>query len=155
MINLINKARTCAVTGHRVLLKSFDYKLLEEKINNQIEEGYDTFLIGMAIGFDTECFKKLLEIKKSKNIKIIACIPCINQSKKFNKKQKEEYDNLLLEADEIIVLSEEYTTQCMKKRNVFMVDNSSCLLAYMYKNYGGTASTVKYALKNNVKVVML
>lgn len=155
MNQLINKARACAVTGHRILLKSFSHLRLIEVLNSLISDGYDTFLIGMALGFDTECFKALLEIKKQKEIKIIACIPCKNQTAKFTISQKKEYDFLLTKADEKIVLAEEYSPLCMRKRNIFMVDNTSCVLAYIYKDYGGTASTVKYALKNNVKVIYL
>ena len=149
----INKARALAVTGHRVIANDFDKNSLKEDFIKFIDKGFDTFLIGMALGFDTLCFKTLLELKKDyKNVKLIACIPCKSQSYKFTKTQKEDYENMLSLADEKVVLSEEYTPTCMQKRNKFMVDNASILLAYIYKDYGGTASTVKYAIKQNVPV---
>ena len=55
-------------------------------------------------------------------------------------------------ADEIIVLSEEYTPYCMLKRNRFIVDNSSVLLAYLKEEKGGTKYTVDYAEKKDLKL---
>lgn len=149
----INKAKALAVTGHRILAENFDYKELYNTLEKFINKDFDTFLIGMAIGFDSVCFATLEKLKeKYPFIKLIACIPCLSQSCKFTQAQKEEYDRMLSVADEKIVLGQEYTPTCMQKRNKFMVDNASVVLAYMYKNYGGTANTVNYAKKNNVPI---
>ena len=53
----INKAKTCAVTGHRVLNQNFDSEGLTLTLKKVIKAGFDTFLVGMAIGFDTELIK--------------------------------------------------------------------------------------------------
>ena len=154
-IVLINSAKTCAFTGHRTLYKNFDEKIVKKETEKLIKDGYDTFLIGMAIGFDTECFKILLEIKKEQDIKIVACVPCENQSARFNLSQKKEYEKLLSLADEKIVISKEYSKDCMKKRNEFMVNNSSALIAYLKRDYGGTSQTVKLAEKKNIKIIFV
>ena len=65
---MINKARTVAVTGHRILGADFDREKLKEIFYKLIDEGYDCFLVGMAIGFDTECFYLLEEIRKEKKV---------------------------------------------------------------------------------------
>lgn len=152
---IINSARTCAFTGHRTLYKDFNAEKVEKEILNLIEKGYNIFLVGMAVGFDTECFKILLKIKEKKEVKIIACVPCKNQSEKFNGKQKIEYRELINKADEVIVLSEEYSPRCMKKRNEFMVDNCSVLIAYLRRDYGGTSQTVKIAEKYGKQVIFI
>ena len=118
-----------------------------------IKEDYDTFLVGMAIGFDTQAFKVLLEIKKDIPLKIIACIPCLNQQARFNLKQKEEYEFLLSNADDKVVISKEYTPNCMNKRNRFMVDYSSTVIAHLMRENGGTANTVAYAIKSGRRVI--
>ncbi len=152
----INRAKTLAVTGHRILGPNFNKSKLESILEKFIEKDFDTFLIGMALGFDTVCFQTLEKLKeKYPSIKIIACIPCLSQAYKFNKAQKEEYDRLLSIADEKIILSAEYTPTCMIKRNKFMVDNACALLAYLVRDYGGTASTVKYAQKIQVPIYYL
>lgn len=151
----INKAKTCAVTGHRRLPKDFNSANLGQAILELIDKGFDTFLVGMAVGFDTECFKILEIARKAFGVKIIACIPCENQAERFSERQKEEYYRMTRVADQKILLSKEYTNDCMMKRNRFMVDNCSCLLAYLTQNYGGTASTVRYAEKQGVNVVFV
>lgn len=150
----INKARAVAITGHRNLKSDFDKDKLKELLTKIVDKDFNVFLIGMALGFDTVCFQTLEEIKKEKKeVKIIACIPCENQDYKFTVKQKQEYDRMLSVADEKIVLSKEYTSTCMQERNRFMVNNASCVFAYIYRDFGGTASTVKYAKKVGVPVI--
>ncbi len=148
----INKARACAVTGHRVI-NNIDKEKLKLLFISIIEKGFDTFLIGMALGFDKLCFEILSDIKKEKNIKLIACIPCENQDLKYTQKQKNDYKNMVLDADERIYIGKEYTDSCMQKRNEFMVDHSSLLVAYLRRNYGGTFSTVRYAEKQNEIII--
>lgn len=150
---LINPARTCAVTGHRAVDKTLNIDNLKEIFNKIINTGYNTFLIGMAIGFDTICFRVLYELKQKYDIKLIACIPCENQDLKYNFKQKEIYRDMLEKADEKIYIRKEYSSTCMQKRNEFMVDNSSCLVAYLRRNFGGTYKTVEYAKKKNVVTI--
>lgn len=150
---LSNINRTCAFTGHRVLEKDFDRQRLINAVISAVKDGYNEFLSGMALGFDTECCKVINELKKSYKIKLIACVPCKNQDAGFNLKQKEEYIKLLQSADEVVVLSEKYYEGCMQKRNKFMVDNSSLIIAHVKKDFGGTAFTINYALKENKQVI--
>lgn len=152
---VIDKRYTMAVTGHRVIKENISEKTLTSILEGAISLGYDTFLVGMAVGFDMLCFKVLEKIRKEKNIRIIACIPCENQEKKYSISQKIEYEKMIASADERIVLSKEYTPYCMLKRNRFMVDNCSYLLAYLREEKGGTKYTVDYADKNGVRVRLI
>lgn len=144
---------TIAVTGHRVMERGFDKKRLEKLFNDIIEKNFNTFLIGMALGFDTLCFQILEKIRKEKDIKIVACVPCKSQSIKFSVSQKKEYERMLSVADKVILVSEEYDQKCMQRRNEFMVDNASGVVAYLRREYGGTANTVRYAIKKGVPVI--
>ena len=150
----INKARAVAITGHRILYDDFNKQELKKLLTKFVDKGFNIFLVGMALGFDTVCFQTLEEIRNQKEIKIIACIPCLRQDYKFTVKQKQEYDRMLSVADEKIILSEEYNSTCMQKRNKFMVDNASGVLAYLKRDFGGTANTVKYAEKVGVPVII-
>ena len=152
---IIDKIKTCAFTGHRVLNEDYNKTELERVIKGLIIGGFNTFLVGMALGFDTECFKILEEIRKEKPIKIIACIPCVSQDYKFSTEQKVEYKRMLNSADEKIYVSKEYTKNCMFKRNMFMVDNSSALVAYLNSDKGGTYQTVNYAKRKNIQIVLI
>lgn len=150
----IIEENTVAFTGHRAVKKDFNIEDLIYTVESLIIGGKDTFLIGMAIGFDTICFETLLKLKKSyPQIKIVACIPCENQSKSWNFAQKIKYNYLLEKADEKIILGKEYSPNAMLKRNRFMVDNSSVLVAYIYKTVGGSYYTAKYAVENDKEII--
>ena len=151
-VNII-KDKTCAFTGHRILCDNFDKNEIVKIVQDLIKRGYDTFLIGMALGFDTECFKVLINLRKSADIRLIACVPCNSQSKFFKKKQLEEYQKLISEADEVVNVSDDYYDGCMMVRNYFMVDNSSVIIAYLNYNRGGTYRTVKYAAENGKEII--
>mgnify|MGYP005761553275 FL=1 len=149
----IIKEKTCALTGHRTVEKDFEVDVLREIFIKLIDAGINTFLCGMAVGFDTLAFKVLYNLKKEKSLRIIACIPCPNQDIKFNEIQKIEYEKMLEVADERVLISKEYNSECMMKRNMFMVDNAFVLLAYLRKEKGGAKNTVTYAIKNNKTVI--
>ncbi len=145
---------TCAFTGHRILKKDFNEDKLSSIIDTVIKNGYKTFLVGMAWGFDLKAFEILLT-KKNQNIDIIACVPCKNQEMYFNKIEKEKYINYLSKADKIVYVAEEYFDGCMQKRNRYLVDNSSLLIAYIYSNFGGTKNTVSYAEKKQKNIIYI
>lgn len=149
----INKEKCAAVTGHRNLKYGVDKEKLSNTLENLIKSGINTFLIGMARGFDTYCFYVLYDLKKRYDIKIIACVPCADQAAKFNETDKELYRHFLSVADDKVLISELYSSACMHKRNRFMVDNCKVLLAYLRENKGGTYSTVNYAKEKNVGII--
>lgn len=150
----IDIEKTCSFTGHRILKKDINIQNLDEKIDTLIEKGYDTFLVGMALGFDILCFERLL-LKKEKNIRIIACIPCKGQENKYPLKEKQKYLELINKADEKIYFFEEYEKGCMFVRNRFMIDNSSTLIAYFYKKIGGTYYTINYAERRRKNIIYI
>ena len=151
MIKEIEKS--VAVTGHRILGKNFNKQRLKEELNLLVNKGYKYFYIGMALGFDKECFFALEELKKENEIYLIACVPCLGQSDKYTKTQKLEYINMLNNADEVKFTQLDYDELCMKKRNKYMVDNADLVFCYLTKSSGGTYYTVNYAFENNKKIV--
>ena len=150
---LFEKNITCAVTGHRILQKDFSINLLKTVINNLIDRNFTTFLVGMAVGFDTICFQVLEEIRKEKNIKIVACVPCPEQDDRFNEAQKKEYERMISLADDVIIISPKYTPTCMKKRNEFMVKNASALIAYVRRKGSGSYQTLTLAKERKLMVI--
>ena len=151
-ITNFDKSKTCAFTGHRILPADFDVEKLEKAVYKAVNEGFNVFLVGMAIGFDSVCFRVLEGLRLTNDIKIVACIPCKDQAEYYNEKQKKEYDRMILSADEKIVLSEKYYNGCMRVRNEFMVDNSSKIIAFLKIPGGGTYSTVKYAIEKGIEI---
>ncbi len=62
------------------------------------------------------------------------------------------YETIKENADKVVYTSNEYTHNCMIKRNRRLIDNSSLCICYFEKNTGGTAYTVKYAKEKGLKI---
>ncbi len=146
----INKKniKTCAFTGHRDINVENLKTKIRESIISLIKKGVETFYNGMAVGFDLLTAETVLSLRQLyPKIKLIACVPFYNQEKNYNKKDKERYLNVLKQADEKIIISDEYYRGCMQVRNKYMADKADVLICYCKKTTGGTAFTVKYFTK--------
>lgn len=147
----------CCFTGHRELPKQ-DVPLLvcrlEKAISDLIENGYNSFCAGGALGFDTVAAQTVLHMKATNpHIQLILILPCESQTKAWSRKDKETYENIKKQADRFVYLSKDYYPGCMQKRNRYLVDNSSVCICYLTKTSGGTAYTVDYARKKGKKVI--
>lgn len=145
--------KSCAFTGHRTLGKDFDFNLLDRVVLNLIKNGVETFYCGMATGFDTAAAESVINYKKNYNVKLVACIPCENQTDTFSKSAKERYERILRNCDSQIIFADNYFTGCMQQRDRYLVDNCDVLLCYLRRNSGGTFYTVNYAKKKGVKII--
>ena len=123
---------------------------LKKEVNKCIEDGYDTFLCGMAEGFDLMSAEIVLDLKKSYSIKLICVIPFDD-----GREHGEKYSNIANNADEKVVLSNQFSYDTYYKRNEYMVDNCDKLICYYDGRYGGTEYTVDYANKKGIPVVNL
>lgn len=158
--------KTCCFTGHRIQKAGFEFSeynfkyislknQVTQHIKSAIEDGFANFISGMAIGFDMLCAEVVLELKKHYNINLILALPCHNQEKYFKEKEKIKYRNILKSADKVIYVSEEYYNGCMQKRDRYMVDNSSLIIAFYLGIAGGTKTTLNYALNKGLKIQII
>ncbi len=155
----MERETTCSFTGHR-LIKSCRKEVLTKQLHTAvcslIAKGYTNFCSGGALGFDQLAAQTVIRLKgEFPHIRLCMVLPCKNQDKHWSNAQKEAYRQILATADEVMYLSEDYYDGCMQKRNRFLVDSASCLLAYLEQNRGGTKYTVNYAEKSGVSVLLL
>ncbi len=132
-------------------------KTLRQEIIKAIKKGYDTFLCGMALGFDMICAETVLSLKQEyPYIKLIGALPCKNQDCKWSEKEKIRYRNLLKKLDAIRCIYENYIgAECMLERNRYMINNSSLLIALYNGKLGGTKSTIDYAKHQGLEIVII
>lgn len=156
--------RTCAFTGHRpeklpwgdneadpgcVALKRRMLSVLRELYTRGIRH----FISGMARGSDFYFCELILKLRDLyHDITVEAAVPFREQSHSWSVKDRSKYDYLLSRCDKVTVVQEEYTKGCMQKRNKYMVDRSSVLLAVLSDSEGGTKSTVDYAMRQGIEV---
>ena len=125
-------------------------------VENLIEEGYNYFLSGGALGVDQDFAETVLSCKKAyPNIVLEIAVPCQTQAALWSETERKRYNTILERADFVTILSENYTRFCMQKRNEYMVKKSDAVLAFWNgEQKGGTWNTISYAQKAN-KVVKI
>ena len=156
-MNKHEKNIACCFTGHRKIPQK-KYVQIQEKLRDEIvtaiQNGYNFFYAGGAIGFDTMAAQTVLELKAQYSyIKLILVLPCVNQTDGWEQSDIDEYERIRDLADEVIYTSEEYKKGCMHKRNRYLVDHSSLCICYMTRKSGGTAYTVGYAENKGITIV--
>ena len=161
------KERTCTFTGNRPSKLPWgedetDFRCvaikrrIREEIIACIQNGYDTFVCGMAQGGDTYFAEEVIALKKDYDIKLSCAIPCLEQTNGWSESAKNRYNDILAVADEQTVLSAHYTRWCMHARNRYMVDISSKIIVLDYNGEdGGSVYTKNYAKKRGLVLVDL
>lgn len=126
------------------------------KIAELCDRGASQFYTGMALGVDTWCAEAVLELKKTRrDITLTAVIPCRTQAEKWGEEEKRRYRDILRRCDRVICVCEQYTSDCMHKRNRALVELCDILLAVYDGKSGGTKYTVDYAGKCGKKTIIV
>jgi len=131
-------------------------KRIAEALYSVYKAGTRHFLCGMAIGCDTYFCEAVFKLREEYgDVTIEAAIPCEEQSVRWDTKNKLQYDRLCSECDYQTIIQKRYTPDCMLRRNRYMVDSSSVLIAAYNGKSGGTMSTVLYAIKSGLEIIEL
>jgi uncharacterized phage-like protein YoqJ len=145
------KEISVAFTGHRVL--PYERRMearerLKYAILQKYHEGFRVFYSGMARGFDLLAAEAVLHIRETyRDIRLVAVVPYRRQPERFSDYDKQRYANILSRADRVELLSEEYYDGCLLRRNDYMLNRTSALIAwYDGMPSGGTAYTFRRAL---------
>ena len=151
--------KICSFTGHRQIEKNHEMNI-SALILRSIEYAYDNgcriFMAGGAIGFDTLAAREVIRFRMThRDVKLRLALPCKEQDKSWSHEQRERYFHTLAEADEIVYLSDEYTKDCMKRRNDYLATSADILIAYVNRSRSGAAQTVRMAERLSKKVYNL
>ena len=127
---------------------------LRAAVECAILEGTEHFICGMAEGCDLYFCEIVLELRERyPHITLEAALPCPTQAEKWEAGQRARHDALLERCVFETMVSENYTPGCMQRRNRYMVDHASLLIAAHDGLPGGTRNTIEYALRRGVPVV--
>jgi len=151
-----NREHTVCFTGHRRIDPQDEpvIQQLTPLLELLYNQGYRDFLCGGALGFDTLAAEHVIRLRdEHPDVRLIFCLPCADQCSKWKRADCSRYERLLYTSDETRVLSPSYYDGCMQARNAYMVDRSSLCVAYMTRLHGGTLSTVRYAISQDVPVI--
>lgn len=152
------KQHRCCFTGHRP--NKLDYSeseikpLLETAVDNAISDGYVTFITGMAEGVDIWAAEIVLEKKKHNTaLHLICAIPHPDFEKRRGFFEERRYNHILKNSDYVTTISDHYYKACYQKRNEWMVDRSSLVIAVWNGQPSGTKNTIDYAKRQGIDVI--
>ncbi len=108
----------------------------------------------MAIGFDLAAAEVALSLRNElPEIEVVAVVPFEGMHKRFPAKQRSLFKRVMSEANKAITLTTHYAPNVYALRNNYLVDNSSAVIAYFTGEKGGTAYTVRRAVKSLANIV--
>ena len=110
----------------------------------------------MAFGFDIEAAEVVLALRQElASVRVVAVVPFEGMQRGFSEEWRSRFEHIVAEADEVITLAPKYSVEVYAVRNNFLVDNSSAIIAYFDGSKGGTAYTVRRAVKGLLRIVNL
>ncbi len=163
----MDRAHTCCFTGHRPekLPWGADESdprcaALKKRLGWELEEayrlGYRHFICGMARGTDLYFCEAALALRDARpGVTVEAAIPCEEQAARWREAERQRYFDLVGRCDLETMVQHHYDRSCMLRRNRYMVDRSSRLLAVYDGMLGGTMYTLTYAMKQGVETIIL
>jgi len=89
------------------------------------------------------------------DITLEAAIPYERQSESWSEALRKRYARLVADCDYHTLVQKNYTPDCMMRRNKYIVDNSSILIAAYGGKPGGTMNTLLYALRRGLEIIEL
>ena len=150
-----NRELTVCFTGHRTYDGSRN-EALGRAIRELYSLGYRNFLCGMAVGFDIEAAEVALALRQElAGLRVVAVVPFEGMQRGFSEEWRSRFERIVAEADKTITLAPKYSAEVYAVRNNFLVDTSSACIAYFDGSKGGTAYTVRRAVKGLLRLINL
>ncbi len=161
---------SCCFTGHRPEHLPWGrneehpacldfFQRLTNAVKDIIQMGCVHFYCGMAQGVDMYAAQIVLGMRDAdpeKGLRLIAVCPHTGQASRWSSKDKELHQLLLHLSDEVVIIDQDYSPACFHRRNRYMVDRCSYIIAgYDGLSKGGTFSTVAYAKRKNRQITIV
>ena len=158
---------SCCFTGHRPGTLPWRYnekdprclslkRRIADAVETAYEEGCRHFLCGMALGCDLFFCEAVLALRETcPGITLEAAIPCPGQDGAWPPDQRARYARLVAACDFETLVSSSYTPYCMQRRDRYMVNHASLLIAVFSGSPGGTRYTMDYAMRRGLTIVDL
>lgn len=148
----------CCFTGHRPeKLERSEAEitaLLESAIRAAVDDGFVTFLSGMARGVDIWAAEIVLRLRdEGEPVRLICASPFAGFEANWPRDWQERYHSILKSADLVKFICPSYSRSCFRQRNEWMVEHAARVIAVFNGARGGTKSTIDYAAARGVPVV--
>ena len=154
------RMRRCCFTGHRPEKlgcgEAEAVDRLETAIQDAYDSGYRTFITGMARGVDIWAAEIVLSMRETQpDVHLICALPHPDFEMRWSAEWQRRYQRILSKADLVKTICPSFSMGAYQKRNEWMVDHSSRVIAFYNGASGGTANTIEYAKKQGVDIVII
>ena len=147
---------SCTFAGHREIYGRNIESSIELAIESILKKDNSfVFYSGDMGEFDKMCSAAVRTAKRRHpelDIKLMVVLPYmmakVNTDKDFYKNM---YDDIIIPME----LSDAHYKSAITKRNRWIIDRSDCLIAYVYRDFGGAYTTLKYANRMNKEIINL
>ncbi len=134
-------------------------RALAEEIVRLAAAGADTFLSGMAPGFDLWAADEVLRLRGEgrigEGVRLVLAVPYPNFERSFAKEWHYLYHFIEKTADEVVYLSQGYYHGCYHRRNDYLAERADVVVAYYEGSEGGTRYTLRNAERRGKTIVNL
>lgn len=164
-----NIEKTCCFTGHRSRDLPFNgdrsrqgmkclVSSLQMYIEKAVNDGFDTFISGMAEGVDLICAEIVYNLitRKGMKLKLVCAVPYKSQGLKelSNPVDQYVYSMITRDCNNIVYVCDKKSRDCYQKRNKFMVENSRRIIGVIKdeNTKSGTFQTINMAKKAGLEL---
>lgn len=164
-----NIEKTCCFTGHRNRDLPFSgdrskqgmkclVSSLQMYIEKAVNDGFDTFISGMAEGVDLICAEIVYNLitRKGMNLKLVCAVPYKDQGPKelLNPIDQYVYSMISRDCTNVVYICDRKSRDCYQKRNKFMVENSRRIIGVIKdeKAKSGTLQTINMAKRSGLEL---
>lgn len=150
----------CCFTGHRPEKLNIPEKqlavLLEGEIRKAIDNGFTTYITGMAKGTDLVAAEIVLRLREQDpRLKLICALPHPGFGLHWGGGWTERFQRVQAAADLTRCICSSFSYASYQARNEWMVNHSSLVLAVFNGEAGGTKNTLDYAKKTGVPYIVI
>jgi len=150
----------CCFTGHRPeKLNQPENEAIEglkKEICTAVDDGFQTFISGMARGVDLWAAEIVLKLRNEGTaVRLICASPYRGFESRWSREWQRRYCQVMEQADLVHFICPCYSQDCFQRRNEWMVDHSARVIAIYNGESGGTKNTVAYARLVGVPVVIV
>ena len=147
---------SCTFAGHREVYQLKIDKAIGQAIDNLLQTDSEfIFYTGGMGDFDGKCASAVRAAKRKypgKKIRLALVLPYMSNRLNTDKEYYQYYyDEIIIPAE----LAGVHYKAAITMRNRWLVDRVDCVIAYVYRDYGGALETVKYAQKQGKPVINL
>ena len=150
MQELQDRKHCCCFTGHRPEKLEIAPELVIQRLDGAItaamERGYTTFISGAAKGVDLWAAELVLEHRIARpGLRLVCAVPYRGFGLHWKDGHSELFSRIIREADAVHYICNSFSRSAYQRRNEWMVDRSSLLIAAYTGRSGGTRNTIEYA----------